>query len=453
MKTQIIIGLDIGTSSLKSSIFNIEKRKIIKNTRYEYQFKEVEPGVVPVKGYEDAITDILQNLAKEYDILGIGVSSQMYSICQDTDKGRLVHQWNSLWDKREDKEAQFKDQMKKSGCPMDTLFPAYKLFTMEETKRKSFVPFGLKEHIIQFLCGELSSDYTTASSSGLFDIENKKWNLEFIKLLGFSSSQMPMAKKHNEICGYLRKGIIEGNDSKIAIVPALGDGVSASYACSSSSKICGNVGTSMAVRTFTNKIDIQKDTPLWTFAVDDDTYVTGGISSNSCSVLHWANRLGFENIDKVVQDTKNVMFFPWIHGERTPHWSSNLQGTLMGLEVNTDKEIIKGAILKAIGFTFVKIVETLKDHIEKDSILIIAGGGVHSEGIVEVISGVVPQKLGILNDYDYLASYGAVKSVAEALGTKYENDVYINQIIEPTELYVEDYNNWNKLSEKLIKIY
>ena len=452
MNREVIIGLDIGTSSLKMTIADFESGEIINNRRNGYSMNEIRPGVIPVSIYEDAVVRTIRSASERYLIKGMGISTQMYSFCEDTEEGRIVYQWNSLWDRRREKDEYLKAQMKKSGCPLDTLFPAYKLSTVEDEKRISFVPYGLKEHIIDFLTGELVTDYSTASASGMFDIKNRKWNEGFISSLGFSNCLTPRVLNHNRIIGYVKEDITGQVQDKTALVPALGDGISASYACSNLSKICGNLGTSMAVRTVSKKENEECRSLLWTFALDEERYITGGISSNSCSVFHWADRLGIKS-DKGIQQTGDVMFFPWIHGERTPYWSSDIKGTFAGLGIDIDKSMMEGAVLKSVAFTFAAIVEELERYIDYDDVLVLGGGGAHCKGLVEIISGVVPVKLGFLNEYDFLASYGAAMSAAEALGVELKNVLHYKEIFEPTNCFKNEYKKWSQTAKQLIKLY
>jgi gluconokinase len=451
MKKQVVLGLDIGTSSIKATIVDAESGSILKNGRYDYAYMETVPGVVPVKVYEDAVLDIIKAVLKEYTILSLGVSTQMYSLCRDTDSGRMVYQWNSVWSRSEEAEELLKPIVGTSGCPADTIYPSYKLLSMATAARRSFMPYGLKEHIIQYITGTLTTDYTTASASGMFDIKNRRWNRDLLDVLAYSVQSMPAVISHNEIAGFVKKEFTDGAD-KIAVVPALGDGPSASFACSPISRVCCNLGTSMAVRVISDLKDKTTPASFWTYAYDKFDYMVGGISSNGCSVLNWAKDFGWPDETELAQ-TEKCMFFPWIYGERTPYWSSDLCGTMTGISMQTDRRSVDAAVIKGIGYSMCRMIDDITPYMPRGAVLAAAGGGVHNKRLLEVLSGTLQVELGILNEYDYLASYGAAGSAADISGIRLKDNIHIERIIKPSGTYRQEYRQWRVMADRMARVY
>ncbi len=448
-----IAGFDVGTSSLKVTLADFDTGRITDELRYEYcSFREFSPGVVPVSVYEETLLKALKEIYQNVDIVSMALTTQMYSVCENRDGEWVAHQWNSLWDRDRNIEKTLQDPLRRSGCRADTLFPAYKLKSLDEEKRKNFVPYGLKEHLIHFLTGKLATDYVTASASGLFDIETLKWNITFVSSLGMDVDMLPEALPHDVPVGKINEGLFFGISPKTMVVPGLGDGPAASFACRSISNFCGNLGTSMAARVFSEKPDMEEEHGLWNFAVDRNTFITGGISSNSCTVFHWAERMGI-NIGSSISNTKDVMFFPWIHGERMPYWSSDLRGTVTGLRVDDGPDVLADAIIKAVAFTFVRMADVLLQHAEKGCPLVIAGGGTNLSPILEVIAGCINIDLAILENAEYLCSTGAAISAGAAIGAVVEPDFKIETIIKPTNKYRKEYEKWLSMASSISVLY
>lgn len=452
-KKEVIVGFDVGTSSLKVTIADLSQGKILDNRRYEYKgFYENAPGVVPLKIYLENVVEVIKSLNREFHLEAISLSTQMYSVC-GMNKGELcAYQWNCLWETQRLKEDTFRDEMKKSGCPVDSIYGAYKLATLDEDKHCDFLPYGLKEWLINELSGDLVSDYSTASSSGLFDIGKKDWNRPFIENMGFNSSLIPKIQKHNEVSGKLQSNLVGGIPVSTWIVPGLGDGISASFACSDVSHFCGNLGTSMAVRVITNHIDEYSGVSVWTYAIDDESYATGGISPNSCSVFTWSEKIGFE-ISQEVNKDKSLLFFPWIHGERVPYWTSEIKGSLLGLKSDTTKEQIAMSMLKGVSFTFSRMEHILEKHSQNNAPIVLAGGAANSSAVLRVVAGTIKRDIAIVNDSDYLCSTGAAMSAGEALGVKVEKNFTIDSRMKPTGEFMEEYEKWLNLSDKVAKLY
>lgn len=451
MNADTIIGIDVGTSSLKATVIDMNGI-VLKNMRLDYERNEISPGVVPSTVYETKLVEVLDIISEEYNIISVGISSQMYSLCEVTTSGTLIHQWNSIWARDKKIEPWLEEMMANSGCPVDTMYPAYKLATAKDKKRK-FLPYGLKEHLIKFLTGKLTTDLTCASGSGLLDIYAKKWNTAFINALGFAEKDMPQLESHNTPVGNIKVSGKNFTGDNIVVAPALGDGMSASYACIDISKLCVNIGTSLAARAFVGEEEIkEKNRYLWTFAVDEKSYIRGGISSNGCSVLNWAQTIGLSGGEDTGQNDK-VMFFPWLHGERTPYWSSNLKGSFIGIEIDTSLSSLTNAIVKGVGYTVVNLIELVSRNMSSDDIAVLAGGGVHSKSLLDVIKGAIPMKIGILENGDYLAAYGAAISASEALGLMVKKQEVVKRVIEPDFRLRNDYEVWLKYGKELNRFY
>lgn len=443
-----VAGLDIGTSSLKITLIEIESGSIIENIRIDYPKCEIAPGVIPAKMYEDVVKKAVRDIEEKVNVIGIGLSCHMYSLCEQTENGILVYQWNSLWDRSPDAESILKEFAQNSGCAIDTLYPAYKIASAKERK---FLPYGLKEHIIKMLSGELVTDYTCATASGLFDIKNRRWNSSLFKELGFMESDMPEVKRYN--AKLETKSLKDGRN--ITLSPGLGDGASASFACLGISPICANFGTSMAVRAVTGEMRESYTGNPWIWSFDEERYVVGGISSNGCSVLNWAEGMGLSKDIDMTDSDSEVMFIPWLHGERTPYWSSSLRGTFVGMDIKTNVESLNRAIIKGVAFTAAKLMNIVKENIDgSDSdIVVAAGGGVHLKAMMEIISGCSQFKIGIMENYDYLASYGAALTAAEAMGENIATSMEVKEVIIPNQTYEDEFNRWTKISESLQNLY
>lgn len=452
-KKRVIAGFDVGTSSLKVSIADLDCLSVIDNRKYDYKdYRELSAGVVPVTIYLNNVKDAIRNISVDYDLTAVSVTTQWYSICGYVDGELAAYQWNCLWATQKDAEENFREEMRKSGCPADSIYGAYKLCTVSDEERKKFLPYGIKECVIEDLTGTPVSDYTTASASGLFDIRKKTWNTRFIEKLGFDVDQLPKIMKHNEVCGKISPGLFPDLTLDTVVVPGLGDGASASYACREISSFCGNIGTSMAARVITDKIDAESGVSVWTYAIDDKTYVTGGISPNACSVFTWASKLGFDIAEKIGRKN-DLLFLPWIHGERVPYWTSDLKGTFLGMKSDTTKEDITVAILKGISFTFSQMEKILENYCTGEDPIVLAGGASNSKVVLEVVAGSIGREITMVNNADYLCSTGAVLSAAEALGAVIRNEIKVDSRISPDGAYREEFSKWQNVSQRIAEIY
>jgi len=72
--------------------------------------------------------------------------------------------------------------------------------------------FSLKDYINYRLTGINTTDFTTASLTGLLNIKEKKWDRKTIENAGFERNQLPLIKAGNSLTGILKKKIKEELD-------------------------------------------------------------------------------------------------------------------------------------------------------------------------------------------------------------------------------------------------
>lgn len=436
MRREVCVGLDVGTSATKYTVLELSSGEVVARRRVEYPRQELAVGVVPMRMYTEVLEQLLGDLVQEFVVRSVALTTAWYSAISPAESGDVVYQWNSLWDRNTDAERELTGYLDVSGCHADILFPVYKLMTAHLLKNMTFRPYGMKEYLIEWLTGQRATDYSTASASGLLDIRRRDWNLPLLERLGFGREEMARLLRHNMAIGEAR---IRGES--IVVVPGLGDGGSASYACKAVSEVAANIGSTMAARELSPVIRHSSPDRTWTFVVDENRFVNGGISSNGGSVLDWARRTKWA-IDEVRVSQGGERFFPWLHGERTPFWSADLRGTFTGMDVHTDMATLSAAIVKGVAFTLSRMINAMAHARSCPNGVVVAGGGVRLSEMLRVVQGSVSVPLTILKSFDYLASDGAALSAAEALGVPLELHHDIETVLEPNGAFQADYEAW-----------
>lgn len=452
---RVTLGMDVGTSALKVSIYSIDQRAVIQNRNVKYEEAEVRPGVSRLCKYTDIIIRVINESCEVYDVKSIAFSTQMYSFAVEEEGEILIYQWNAPWQKDPEVEAILEKYIDISGCPTDTLFPAYKIIS---ARRKGIdlnvMQYGLQEAIVNNLTGRLIGDYCNLSSTGFMNVKERKWNEGLLKEAGFDIDKMPERSVFNQPVGVITNTAVKGGEN-ILVACGLGDGPSASYASKDVSNLAANIGTSMAVRGFMNNIDHVDFSSVWTFVVDPETWVCGGISSNGSSVLdHYRNM-------KLLQDWElnpakanlDIYYFPWKNGERTPYWSSNMKETMVGADMNVCKNDYMCAIFRGIAYTIVNMYNKVNTLISEDDMMCMAGGGVNSEILMYYLAGTMPIRLAVLKDFDYLGAYGAAYAAAEAAGESPKRNQELVKIYIPTHRFEDNYKQWREYAENFRNLY
>lgn len=447
----VTVGLDVGTSALKASIYGLGERRIVENLTFKYGETELSVGVSRLERYLDAIIRAIVSLDTRYTVTGVALSTQMYSFLADVGGERLVYQWNSSWPTSDVAAAQLDKANAVSGCPVATLFPAYKILAARETDPGlAILPYGLQDALCEALTGERAVDHCYSSSSGFRDVVNGGFNADLLAAAGWSPTDMSPIRLFNEPIGTITHPSIR-TKAPITFALGLGDGPSASYASWGTSRITANVGTSMAVRAFVDDVSDIDFRHVWTFGVEPGRWVAGAISANGCAVLDHHRSIGY--LDDGELDLRGVdnslQYFPWMGGERSPFWSDALRQTLIGGKVNSTREDYAAAIVRGVAFTLTRLYHEVAKVNAATDMLCVAGGGARFETLLTYLAGSIPVPIGLLQDFDYLGSCGAAYVAAEAIGVSPVRNHEMYKTYQPTGEFDAEYAAWVDTADSL----
>lgn len=444
MKT--VMGIDMGTGSLKAVILSAADGTPQATLRasYEYDESAYEQGVVPVQVYVAAVKKVLNEALKTFELVSVGISSQMYSICAMRNGELVAYQWNTVWSEDEAAAKAMEEHYETSGCPVKMLYPSYKILS-EKGKGVQFKTFGFKEYVVQWLTGkDMVVDTVSASATGMFDIHQNVWNKKLTDEMGFDYAEMPLAKKPSFNCGLITNPEIHFGDQEIIVAPGIGDGPSASYACKNLSNIACNVGTSTAVRALTHDEASMPLKKLWRYSFGENNYhAVGNISPFGCAIIDRARDLGM--LEGVSENSKtDLLFYPERLKDKGFECPEDFLSCMTGLKEDSTAEEIGAAIVKGIGFIICQMAEQVNPKPTEDDVMIIVGGGMKNPLLRKVLLNTLTIKTGSLSDSDFLVSYGAAMSAIEAAGLDISFEPERLTIYEPTLLLAEEFRIWKQ---------
>ena len=203
------VGLDVGTSSLKSTVMD-DNKCIVFESSYNYSFDEPAEGyreIEPNVWFETTKKALSEIFAKYRDeIVTIGVTGQMHSTVFLDKEGNSIRpsiMWNDL--RTSYLVPQLKDELSKIE---ETKYiakiispgsPATNLLWLKQNEPDNFnqiyrvmTPY---DYIVYKLTGKFSCDYCDASTSSLYDIVKKEWSQYMLNKLELSEECL--GKVHN----------------------------------------------------------------------------------------------------------------------------------------------------------------------------------------------------------------------------------------------------------------
>ncbi len=478
------IGIDLGTSSVKGILMS-ETFKVLATTSYDYPIKLFENGYVeqnPNDWYEKTI-NVLQDLIKTNNeqIAAISFSGQMHGLVT-LDMNNQVIRPAILWnDQRTTNECEYLNQeigqdklLKWTGNIALTGFTAPKLLWMAKHEENMFRKIKKillpKDYLAYRLSGVFATDYSDASGTLYFDVENKKWSQPMLEILQINEKMLPKVYDSCTIIGKLNdetKQLLNINYD-ISIVIGGGDQAVGAIACSSveQNNINISLGTSGVVYAPKERYTHSKNGVIHNFCDATGHYHQMGVALASGGSINWWSKQIICNQDYEMQEQlmdkvapeEPLYYLPYLNGERSPINDSEIRGTFIGLSHNHTQATMTRAIIEGVSFSLYQIYNSL-DVNEDDLNVRIIGGGAQNKLWRQIMANIFNKKIDLIE-----ASEGPALGAAYLAFSAYNNvnvkDIAIRNIkvidsISPNEereIYNQKYQKWLEIYPVIRKL-
>ena len=199
-----------------------------------------------------------------------------------------------------------------------------------------------KDHFFELITGQYWTDPMTAASTGVFDSDGWSWDGALLADSGAEAGQLPEVRAATDQAPLgadaaaflgLPAGlpvVLGGMDGPLAQLGAAG--------VSNGVATC-TVGTSIAFRARAAARTADPAQRLWCYPIAPEQWVVGGAGSNGGNVLDWVAQLtgARDGVGDLLTEAlgrpvdPDLVFLPYLNGERSPLWRDDLRGALIGL--------------------------------------------------------------------------------------------------------------------------
>jgi gluconokinase len=443
---EYVIGVDIGTGSTKAVALNI-KRKVIGVSQVYYNtdspkagYAEQGPEII-WKAFVNCITEVITKI-KTLPAT-VSISSAMHSLLVVNDKNKAITPLITWEDTRSEKiaaalrkSASGKAIYEATGTPIHSMSPLCKIKWLGENEKNIFKDaakfISIKEFIWFRLFGKYETDYSIASSTGLFNIKTLKWNTNSLKFCNIKSSQLsePVATD------FTRNGINADIASTLHLDTSTKFCIGASDGCLANvgsnavehDSVALTIGTSGAVRIASPVPISNYSAMIFNYILDDSTFISGGPVNNGGNVLKWMFKTFarnssptsedyksiFSEIKKVPAGSEGLIFLPYLYGERAPIWDERASGVFFGIRsLHTNAHFFRAA-LEGVCFALNNILEILESSTKSIQQLNVSGGFVHSKIWMQILADITRKKVCLVQTQD-ASSIGAALMGMKAL--------------------------------------
>jgi len=435
-QAQFILAHDIGTSGNKATLFDACGR-MIASARRPYRTGYPKPGWVeqnPADWWE-AVCATSQELmdmgvAGPAQIACVALCGHMMGCVLAGAGGAAVRPaiiWADTRAAKQEREIVSAVGMESgyriTGHRLSASYSAAKLMWVRENEPSAYAAaermLNAKDYILHHLTGNYATDYSDASGTNLFDLNDMKWSAQIIGELGIKQSLMPELRASTDIAGLLTDeaakacGLLQGTP----VVAGGGDGSCASVGAGAvrEGDVYGILGSSSWISSVAARPLYDPQFRVFNWAhLDSGLYSPcGTMQAAGVSAQWFADNLSDgasvsrmnELAAKSPPGSGGLVFLPYLLGERSPRWDIDARGAFVGISATTSREHMARALIEGVGMNLRLIIECLG--IPKDAAITMIGGGAESDLWMGVFSDVWRRRVTLPEYLSEATSLGA----------------------------------------------
>ncbi|MEP7251497.1 MAG: gluconokinase [Ginsengibacter sp.] len=427
-----IIGIDIGTGSVKAVALDYHGNAIGSSQYYYHNLETVQgqseqdPEII-WQGFASCIKEVIISLKQVPD--AVSLSSAMHSlVIVDRDHKPVTNLITWADTRSEDVAAKLRNSdiaealYRETGTPIHSMSPLCKIQWFKkydsQTFDKAFKFISIKEFIWFRLFKEYEIDKSIASATGLYNILSGTWNKKSLELCAIEENHLSKIVSTNFTRDNADAEIVKelGVSANTIFCIGASDGCLAnigSYALEKGTAAI-TIGTSGAVRVASHSPVINFKAMIFNYVLDEQTFICGGPVNNGGNVLNWMIK-SFLNIqDPQVKDYDNffeetaktpagsagLLFLPYLFGERAPIWDEQSAGVFFGIKSYHDQSHFLRASLEGVCYILKNILQIIEYTTGAIVQLNVSGGFIQSRLWIQILSDITGKKIALVQTDD-----------------------------------------------------
>lgn len=282
-----------------------------------------------------------------------------------------------------------------------------------------------KDYVIGKLTGVKVTDPTSASTAGCMNIRERTWLGEWFKSFGLDVEKMPEIRQSDQVAGYVSEqaAALTGFMPGTPVLSGIGDAGAATLGAGvyDTSEIYAYLGTTGWVAGVSEGY-VNVSNGVFNLAyVEPGRQITIAPLMNAGNAHAWAvETLGastsaessaeryrhFENMmSREDRRSNEVLFLPYLNGERCPVQNIHATGSFIGLRTTTTRANMAVAVLEGVAMAMKQVLELITPDTEGSVSLI--GGGAQSASWCQIIADLFGWEVRVPEEAKYLPSIGA----------------------------------------------
>ena len=448
-----VISYDLGTGGLKAGLYQMDGSSVqFVFYPYETYYPHPDWHEQRPEDWWQAVCKATQKLLQSSgvnpaEVLAVSSSGHSLVVAPLDAQGNLLLKQVPIWsDRRAFKQAEsfFSSvDYKKwymttgNGDPAET-YSIFKLMWLKqhfpEIYNNTRYISGSKDYIHFRLTGQIATDYSYASGSGVFDLQNWQYSEAYIVASGIKRELFIDPVDSYGLVGTITAdaarqcGLNEGTsvfcggvDNACMALGTTGIGNGRMYT---------SLGSSSWIAVSSTKPILDEEKLPFIFAHVEKGYYTSGVSIFAAgNTYRWAkdtfcselNGNAFEQMNALAASSpvgaNGVMFNPSMSGGSSQEPSESLLGGFFGLTLSHKKADLLRAVLEGVALSLgTCCLSVIEKMIDADGTMIICGGGAKSDLWMQIFADVYNKKIVVSNVDQDAASLGAAAIALRGLG-------------------------------------
>jgi gluconokinase len=425
----VIVGLDVGTTGAKAVAFRAgtEWRRAA-----EREYRLEPPEVQDPETVMDAVLAVLAECAPDA-VDAIAVGTAMHGLIGLDEDRRPVTPLLTWADPRATSQAEAlrpraRELLARTGTPVHPMSPLTKLIWFREcdpdTAARVRHWVGLKDYVLLRLTGELVTELSTASASGLLNLRERRWDAEALELAGVTAGRLPPIHATTDTLPL--QAAIGGIPAGVPVVLGATDGPLGNLGTGAlGGGVAGlSLGTSGAIRMVVDEPRPDPAGALFCYALTADRWVVGGSVSNGGIVVRWAHDALAPDLEgdaallalaaSVPAGSEGLAMLPYLMAERAPLWAPELPGAYLGLRRHHTRAHLTRAAIEGVCLQLATILDRL-DALQPVTEVRVTGGAFRAQLWRDVLAATLDRPLVAVGDAEGTA-LGAAALGLLALG-------------------------------------
>lgn len=451
-RARFVLGHDVGTSGDKAVLCDLEGRTVASSYRpYPLErprsgWAEQDPERLLAAVFETSRELVGRASAGDGELLAVGVSAQMFNVVPVDRRGAPLSPLISWLDARSTPQA----ASIAARYDLDAQFDRFgNVFTAKDIVPKilwlrdaapdawerSAAFLDCKDFVNARLTGRIATDYAGASAYFLYDIEARRWDRDAALDLGVPPEKLPAALPATEPLAALAEDAARamGVPAGTPVVVCAGD-VPAGQVGAGAARP-GEAHLSLGTASY---FGISLDVPLGDPGrrlgllchMDAGRWLLWAEMETGGGALAWwrevlgqmagTEKASPEQVDRlasaVAPEDVDLLFAPWLSGERVPLWNHHARGAFVGLGLHHGPGHLTRAVIEGIAYQLRWVLEYAERFgVSVGEIRVIGGGGLGTV-LPQVLADVLGRPLALVADPQGAGARGAALCALAASG-------------------------------------